>query len=185
MNEPTPCRELRAKLVSLLTPWRITGSGKNLYDWMLQDLLTAGADPARPGGLTLADIERIGRPEWTRHPGLALELSDPSIARPRLAAVVTASIPSMNDEFAALEAASVLAVLGDRAGLALLRRLAARPRLDLTQSGIEAFFVRADLALLGERVLPPAPVLMPRLHDAVDACVAARVERRGRGDRIR
>jgi hypothetical protein len=113
---------------------------------VLSDELTR-AEPALlapPGGWTLATLDAV----WSRDPngygfaGLCLTLPRPADAIPALRARLAHRNP-----LTVLEAASVLALLGERSGVANLRVADS-----MTQSGVEFFYARAALMLLGEPI---------------------------------
>jgi hypothetical protein len=120
-----------------------------------------------PGGWTLeALVARSARMQHQPRYGVAacvLRLPTPVAGAAFLGGLLRDRNPLV-----ALEAAAVLAILGQRTGIEVLRKPEAA-----TNSNIEAFYARAALVLLGEPI--PAALRSSRsvfrhLEELIDAC---------------
>jgi hypothetical protein len=109
-----------------------------------------GAALSRPEGPRVETVEALEAaakdPPAYGVAASALALADPAAAVPLLRRML-----ADENAIVAVEAAATLALLGDRAGLRLLRA----PVRGATNSLIEYFLIHAALLLLGEPVPPP------------------------------
>jgi hypothetical protein len=124
--------------------------------------LASTPPPAAPSeGWSVETLERAwdGDTNGYGYAAIALALPDPRAAIPLLARMT-----SHRNALTGVEAASVLAILGDRSGLDRLRDVPT-----LTNSGIEAFYARAALSLLGEPP-PAARSVFTDLETLLDEC---------------
>lgn len=103
--------------------------------------------------------------------GLCLDLPNPKSAIPFLKAALTHEF-----RFVALEAATVLALLGDRSGVPVFHEVLSA-KFPLTNSAIEYFYAEGGLVLLGESLKPEHLKRQNALEGYVEKCLGKRSQK--------